>query len=141
MSKVVVDTNVLVALLDGKDVHHQRAVRLVARLEKEQQQFVMMDCILVELYSVIARRSREKGFDFSQVLPEIVQLEKMYHVIMAYDYRQKLHAKVLDLMLSSKGALNYHDALIGLAMKRERIRGIATFDKDFTMIDWLEVDA
>ena len=141
MSKVVVDTNVLVALVDGKDVHHQRAVKLVARLEKEQHQFVMMDCILVELYSVIARRSREKGYDFSQVLPEIVQLEEMYQVIMAYDYRQKLHRKVLDLMLSSKGALNYHDALIGLAMKRERIRRIATFDKDFAMIDWVEVDA
>jgi len=101
---------------------------------------VLIDCILVELYSVIARRSKEKGYDFSQIFPQIFRLEKMYHVIMAYGYREKLHMKVLDLMLSSKGALNYHDALISFAMKRERIRKIATFDRDFAVIDWLEVE-
>ena len=101
---------------------------------------MLIDCILVELYSVIARRSKEKRYDFSKIFPQIFQLEKIYQVIMAYGYREKLHMKVLDLMLSSKGALNYHDALISFAMKRERIRKIATFDRDFAVIDWLEVE-
>ena len=69
MSKIIVDTNVLVALLDSKDVHHKNAVRLAQRLEKEGKQILLMDCILVELYSVISRRSRERGYDFSQIFP------------------------------------------------------------------------
>ena len=64
MSKIILDTNVLVALLDSKDVYHQSAVRLMGRLEDERQQFVLMDCILVELYSVIARRSKKRDMIF-----------------------------------------------------------------------------
>ena len=140
MSRVIVDTNVLVALLDCKDVHHQNAVRLALRLEKERNQILLMDCILVELYSVIARRSREKGYDFSQIFPQITEIEEMYDVILAYDYRARLHLKVLNLILLSGGALNYHDALISLVMKRKRIKNIATFDRDFDTIDWVYIE-
>ena len=140
MSKIIVDTNVLVALLDSKDVHHKNAVRLAQRLEKEGKQILLMDCILVELYSVIARRSRERGYDFSQIFPQIIEIEEMYDVIMAYDYRARLHTKVLNLILLSGGALNYHDGLIGLVMKRKRIRKIATFDRDFATIEWVYIE-
>ena len=139
MSKIVVDTNVLVALLDSKDVHHQKAVRLAQRLENEKRQILLMDCILVELYSVIARRSRERGYDFSLIFPQIMEIEEMYDIIMAYDYRTRLHTKALNLILLSGGALNYHDALISLVMKRKRIKQIATFDKDFATIDWVSI--
>ena len=64
----------------------------------------------------------------------------MYDVIMAYDYRARLHTKVLNLILLSGGALNYHDGLISLVMKRKRIRKIATFDRDFATIEWVYIE-
>jgi len=140
MSKIIVDTNVIVALLDGKDIHHPNAVKLVQRLEEERKEIVLMDCILVELYSVIARRSRKRGYDFSKIFPLISEIEDLYDVITAYDYRAKLHMKVLDLILASGGRLNYHDALISLVMRRKRIRQIATFDRDFETIDWVRIE-
>ncbi len=139
MSSVVLDTNVVVSLLDRKDVHHQRAVDLIQRLENEQKDFVLMDCVLVEIYSVIARRSREKGYDLSRAFSYVREIESTYPVIPAYKERVSLHAEVLSLIIDSSGKLSYHDALIALVMKRRGIKEIATFDRDFEDLNWLHV--
>jgi len=106
MSSVVLDTNVVVSLLDRKDVHHQRAVDLIQRLENEQKDFVLMDCVLVEIYSVIARRSREKGYDLSRAFSYVREIESTYPVIPAYKERVSLHAEVLSLIIDSSGKLS-----------------------------------
>jgi len=107
MSEIVVDTNVIVALLDKKDVHHKRAVSLVQKLEAEKKDIVLMDCILVELYSVIARRSRERGYDISEAFEYIREIENTYPVLMAYEYRAELHQKIVDLIVSTDGKLSF----------------------------------
>ncbi len=140
MSKIVVDTNVIVALLDKKDVHHARATGLVERIEAQQREIVLMDCILVELYSVIARRSQERGYNVSKAIKYIREIEETYQVIRAYDFRTTLHNKVLDLIIGTSGKLSYHDALIALVMQRKRMKRIATFDRDFFAIEWIEVE-
>ena len=90
-----------------------------------------MDCVLVEIYSVIARRSREKGYDLSRAFSYVREIESTYPVIPAYKERVSLHAEVLSLIIDSSGKLSYHDALIALVMKRRGIKEIATFDRDF----------
>ncbi|RKY26814.1 MAG: hypothetical protein DRP61_05385 [Candidatus Omnitrophota bacterium] len=138
MSRIVLDTNVIVALLDSKDVHHSRAIDLVRRIESENK-LLIMDCILVELYSVIARRAYERGYNFSQVLLRIREMEGFFELINAYDYRPKLHNEILKLMVKTEGRMNYHDALISLVMRRRRIRRLATFDRDFGYVEWLQI--
>ena len=138
MSRIVLDTNVIVALLDSKDVHHSRAIDLVQRIESENK-LLIMDCILVELYSVIARRAHERGYNFSQVVLRIQEMEGFLELINAYDYRPKLHNEILRLMVKTEGQMNYHDALISLVMRRKRIRKLATFDRDFGYVEWLQV--
>jgi len=139
MIRTVIDTNVIVALLDKKDVHHKRAVTLVQKLEEEKRDIILMDCIIVELYSVIARRSRERGYDVSQAFQYIRDIESIYTVLSAYYYRAMLHQKIIELMALTDGKLSYHDALIALVMKKRGIKEIATFDKGFEEVDWIQV--
>jgi len=42
MSKTVIDTNIVVALIDEKDVHHKRALQLIHDLENNESMPVLM---------------------------------------------------------------------------------------------------
>lgn len=137
--RVVVDTNVLVSLLDSRDVHHSRAAALVSALENERREFIIPDCVLNEVYTVIARRCLEKGYPFSGVVEEIkVGLERL-PVLRAYNLVPKKHDEVIEIMVRTNGRLNYHDALISIAMRENGIKAVATFDTDFEEIDWVDV--
>ena len=49
----------------------------------------------------------------------------------------RLYAKVIGLMQSSGGELNFNDALIALACRERDISAIASFDADFDQVSWL----
>ena len=54
--QVVVDTNVLVALIDTRDKWHRQADELLAALEQQNATLVYFDCIVNETITVLARR-------------------------------------------------------------------------------------
>jgi predicted nucleic acid-binding protein len=60
MAEVVLDANVIVALLYAADTHHQRAHALVDRLEREQHTVVLVDFLVFEALSVLCRRATER---------------------------------------------------------------------------------
>lgn len=140
MSKVVVDTNVIVALLDVRDVHHDETLKLIKRLEDEQRDLCLMDCILNEVFTVLARRSLERGHRFSEIVRKFRNDLESFETIKAYPLVKKIYDNVVDLMIRTDGRLNYHDALICIVMKDKGIDNIATLDKDFREIEWLEVE-
>ena len=53
---IVLDTNVIVALLDERDAHHKSAVKELEDLGDER--VYILNVNLAETYSVIARRCR-----------------------------------------------------------------------------------
>jgi len=58
---VVVDTNVVVAMIDGRDTWHAKTTSLVNRLEREHNmQLMYFDCVLNETFSVLGRRLEEQ---------------------------------------------------------------------------------
>ncbi len=98
-----------------------------------------MDCILNEVYTVFARRCNERGQSFSAVAGSIrTKLERL-ETIAAYPSANRRHNRVLDLMITTNGLLNYHDALICLTMKSKKLRELATFDRDFQSVPWLTI--
>lgn len=139
MNKIVVDTSVIVALINKQDIHHTKAVELISSLEHSQKDIILMDCVLVEIYSVLARRSKEKGLHLPNLVAKMKKVEKNYLVIRALPMIKQLHEKVLDLIITTDGELNYHDALIALVMKKEEIKMLATFDSDFELVEWITV--
>lgn len=61
MPNAVVDTNVLVAMVDGRDNWHIRTENFIEQLEREQNmQLVYFDCVLNETLSVLGRRLEEQ---------------------------------------------------------------------------------
>jgi predicted nucleic acid-binding protein len=69
MNKLVIDTNIIVAIVDDKDVHHKKALNLVIGIENNNNNpVVLMDCVVNEVYSVIARRSIQRGYSFKEVV-------------------------------------------------------------------------
>ncbi|HZX13764.1 MAG TPA: type II toxin-antitoxin system VapC family toxin [Thermodesulfobacteriota bacterium] len=139
-NKIVVDTNVVVALLDMRDVHHNKALNLIRRLESEEKDLLLMDCILNEVYTVLARRSLERGYRFSEIVGKIKNELESFETIRAYRFVNKIHDNIVELMVRTNGRLNYHDALMSIVMKEKGVEEIVTFDRDFKDIKWLKTE-
>jgi hypothetical protein len=60
MAECVLDANVLVAWMDSADSLHVRAQDLMAKLEKDGTEPVLLDILVAEAVSVLCRRFRER---------------------------------------------------------------------------------
>jgi len=140
MSRALVDTSFVVAFMDKKDRHYKKALEIQGKIEKMGLELVCMDCVVNEVYSVMARKLVERGMsgEFSKVADLIDDFLRSVDVVSAYRYLPKLHFEVVDLMKQTEGRLNYHDALMALCCKREGINKIVSLDSDFDEIEWLE---
>jgi len=49
-----------------------------------------------------------------------------------------LYTDIVELVRSSNGALNFNDALIALSCHHRDISFIASFDRDFDEVTWLQ---
>jgi predicted nucleic acid-binding protein len=61
MTKAILDSSFLVALIDEKDKWRNTAVLIQKALKKKKARLVYLDCAVNEMISVIARRLEEKG--------------------------------------------------------------------------------
>ena len=57
--QVVLDTSILVGLVDNRDALHISAITLRDALTETQAEMVYFDCVISETISVLARRARE----------------------------------------------------------------------------------
>lgn len=140
MSKALVDTSFAIALMDSKDQHHEEAIRILSKVKADETELVYMDCVVNEIYSVMARKlsGRKMSSKFPEIADEISAALSNVEVINAYRYLPKFHPKVVDLMKQTEGRLNYHDTLIALSLREEKINAIVSLDSDFDEVEWLE---
>jgi len=137
--EVVIDSSVLVALLVPGDLWHTQAVSLWKAVEAAGHGGVYFDCVAAESISVATRRLREKG--------RLADIDTLFDRLNAQVPRDaitwilpdvpRLYPEILDLMRSSSGALNFHDALMALTCRERKIPAIASFDADFDQVAWL----
>lgn len=139
MNRVVIDTNVIVALIDNKDVHHAKALDLIIKIEDDNNSFIILDCVVNEVFSVLARRSLQRGYSFKSAAEKFNIEMKKFDITRVYPLVHRMNDSIVNFMITNNGILNYHDSLICLAMKHKKIKNIATFDKGFNNIEWLTV--
>jgi predicted nucleic acid-binding protein len=60
MKQIGIDSSVIVALLDSRDLWHSQAVELQEEINSNRWQPVYFDCVLAESISIISRRLHEK---------------------------------------------------------------------------------
>ena len=139
-SRIALDTNFVVGLIDDHDLWCVPALALQADLAAKEFVPVIFDCVMTEVISVVARRTHEKRRAAS--LPALLERIRTQFpanaLVWLYPDLPKLYDEVVALVEQSGGELNFNDALIALACRDRNIPYLASFDADFDQIAWLK---
>jgi len=133
MAEVGIDTSVPLGLLDPKDVWHGQAVALKQALQAHQADIAVFDCVLAEAISTMARRiyEQQRAADLDRLLTRILTDYPVDDVLWVLPDAPLLYTEIVELVRSSRGELNFNDALIALSCRHRGISLIASFDRDF----------
>lgn len=71
------------------------------------------------------------------MLDQLTELIPFDDITWISEQTRRLYNQVVELVRSSGGELNFHDALIALACRDWDISMLVSFDRDFDQIDWL----
>jgi predicted nucleic acid-binding protein len=137
--EIVIDSSVLVGLLAPRDTWHQRATALWQAIKEHGHTGVYLDCVVAEAFSVATRRLSEQNYtaDIENLLNHMEAEFTPSTITWILPDVPRLYPNIINLMKSSGGELNFHDALIALACRERGIPAIASFDADFDRLFWL----
>lgn len=137
--QALLDTNMLVALVDTRDTWHARAQAVREALKTTATSLVYCDVVLNEAISVLARRAQEQRRvdQFAGLVNTLLHEVPSDIIVWLSSETQRLYDQVIELIRSTSGDLNFHDALIALGCRLWGIEVIASFDRDFDQIAWL----
>jgi predicted nucleic acid-binding protein len=137
--QVLIDTNVLIALVDARDTWHASAQALREALKTKAVSLVYCDSVVNEAIGVLARRAQEQRRvdQFSGLVNALLHQVPKEAIVWLSSETQRLYDQVIELVRSTSGDLNFHDALIALGYQWLAIEVIASFDRDFDQVAWL----
>lgn len=138
MAEVVLDANVIVALLYAADAQHQRAQALVDRLEGEQHTIVLVDLLVFEALSVLCRRATERKTSPPDLRAAIAVIRGWFdggEVRFLARESERLVGDLLSVIAQSEGALNANDALLVVLEREGAIDNLASFDSGFDRVE------
>jgi predicted nucleic acid-binding protein len=137
--QIAIDSSVLVALINPRDLWRDQALALENALLAKSGKLFYFDCVVAEAISVAARRLHEKNLaaEVGALLDRLNARVPQETITWILPDAPRLYAEALALMRSSAGALNFNDALIALACRERSIPAIASFDPDFDQVSWL----
>ena len=134
MAEIVLDENVIVALLYADDSQHQRAVELTERLEAEGHGLVLIDFLIFETLSVLCRRAAQRKTAQPNLAAAVQTMRGWFdaaEVRFVAHESERLAGSMLDIVTETGGLLNANDALL-VALQREGASDtLATFDRGF----------
>lgn len=137
MAEVVLDANVIVALLYAADSQHARAVELTDRLEAEGHDVVLVDFLVFEALSVLCRRAAQRKTAPPDLNAAVAMMRNWFdngEVRFLAREQERLAASVLDIVADSAGVLNANDALLVALQHEAAIDTLATFDRNFELV-------
>lgn len=132
MAEVVLDANIIVGWLDDGDVLAQRAIALLQRLRVEGSRPVLLDICVGEAVSVICRRARERKSeppDLTNVLSVIRVVAERGELRFVAKESEQLMPMILDVIETTRGVLNFNDALLVALQRVGLIEEVASFDQ------------
>jgi len=127
ISKIFIDTNVFVAIKDDKDSTHDRAILLLKTLKSKKVRFFTSSDVIGESITVISKK-----------LGKLAAIEFLNH---ANNYAKEifidkfLHKEAKDFFKRVKSKkISFIDCSSVVAMKRNKIKAIFSFDRDFKQL-------
>ena len=139
MIRLIIDSNVLVALLDKKDVWHKKASDILKAVNKLSGNLIFLDCVLNETISVLGRRAEEKrrSSDFPLLLDRLTELVPPEDITWISMEIKRTYESIIAMVRDYKGILSFHDALMAL-FAQENKPYLLSFDEDFDGIPWFK---
>jgi predicted nucleic acid-binding protein len=137
---IALDTTFITGLIDEKDVWHPAAHALLPLLDTGVRPLVIFDCVMVEVVSILARRTHEKRrtADLSGLLARLRTEFPTRTITWLYADLAERYDEVVVLVEQSNGELNFNDAFIALTCRERGIAHLASFDADFDQVPWLK---
>lgn len=138
MAEVVLDANVIVAILYEADSQHRRARDLVDRLEGAGDSLVLLDFIVFEALSVLCRRASERKTTPPDLEKAVAVMRGWFdagEVRFLSREGERLASNVLDVVTQTAGRLNANDALLVALIHEGAIDGLASFDAGFDAVE------
>jgi len=137
--QIVIDSNVLVGLLNPLDHWHTHSISFYNKLQTANVELIYFDCVITEVVSAVARRLFEKNrvTELEQFFDQLDKQIPQTDITWILSQTQELYSESIDLMKSSSGELNFHDSLIALICRDYKIPFIASYDADFDQVPWL----
>lgn len=128
--KIFADSNFFIALFNPQDSLHQKAFKVVQRLQKENPQLYISNFIFLEIVTVLTQRaSRKVAVSFGSHLLEDGKL-KIIHV------DQRLNKMSWEIFKEiGRKNVSFVDSSILAVMRTEGINKLLTFDEqDFATL-------
>nr|MBA3533058.1 PIN domain-containing protein [Ardenticatenales bacterium] len=121
------------------DLWHTTATTLQTALMAKEAKVVLFDCVLAEAISTLARRVHEKRrtADLDLILHSLQSQYPLESVAWLFPEVPRVYPDIIELVRTSQGELNFNDALIALACRERGISYLASFDRDFDQVAWL----
>ena len=136
---VLVDTNVLLRLLQPHHPHCVLAEKALASLRRKGENLYVAAQNLVEVWSVITRPVQENGLGFSvqQALADIDNIKRLFVLLPELPLLDEWKRLVVTYRVSGKNA---HDARLVAAMTTSGVSDILTLNsQDFARYDQITV--
>ncbi len=132
---ICLDTSYLVGFFDEDDLWHNRAMEIYALLDQSNLSLCHLDCVLNELFTVLARRCRERRRPqmFDVLVEQIHRVIPSSAITWAYPHLPGWYDRCLAIMRETEGLLNFHDCLIVVAGQEFGFSALISFDSGFDM--------
>jgi len=128
----LVDTNILLRLVEPKSVHHISAKNAVDKLLKQNDTLFVLLQNISEFWNVCTRPTDKNGLGFTiaQTDTELSNLEQVFDLLLD---TKEVYRNWRELVVNhSVSGIQVHDAKIAAAMTAHGIENLLTFNtKDF----------
>ena len=133
---VCLDTSYLVGLFDESDLWHSEATEMRALLRQNGVEASYFDCVINELFTVLSRRCRQRNRaeTFSILADQVVQAIPDTAITWTYHRLPGWYGRCLEIIRTTQGSLNFHDALITIAMRAHDLTALVSFDVGFDQV-------
>ena len=134
--RALIDTSVLVAVINVRDSQHARATAAIRSAISANVVLVYCDVVIAEAISVLARRAEEqkRSDEFAAEIEKLFAQAPIAERTRLFTKVDVWFDEVVTLVQQTKGRLNFNDALIVVACRELGIDTLLSFDADFDAI-------
>jgi len=133
---ILLDSSFLVAFHNTRDVHHQRAVRLMDRfLDDEWGRGLLLEYVFLEVTTVLAMR---RSLDVAVAVGDVLLRARELDFVPSSELFRDTYVTFRGQRLGDRDVLSFADAALVTVARQRDVPHIATFDDDFRNVEGVE---